>query len=276
MDKVISIKKTIELISEIRNLRKGFITNFYLDEFKHAIWIQKGDFYYDRVNDTCFFIKKDKGFWSVFYCSTDMNELENSLKLFELTNSDTVIMIDIVGNSEQCKDINKIFFRNGFYEYCLLVRMSKMTQKDCEEISNDRMDFANQFDVKYILTLLEMYFDSRCEQVPYLEELEEYAKSKRILCYKENNETLGFLIFEMNKTTLYLRYWFVHPEHRDKKIGSALLNRFFYEGKETRRQLFWVIADNENAIKRYAHYGFSNENMYDYVLTNDKNESANY
>lgn len=268
MDKVISIEKTLELIKEIKNLHKGFITNFYLDEFKHNIWIQKGYFYYEKVNDTCFFIKKDKGFWNVFYCSTDKNDLENSLKLFELTNGDTIIMIDIVGNSEQCKDINNIFFRNGFYEYRSLVRMSKMTQNDCTEIANDRIDFANQFDVKYILALLNKYFDSRCEQIPYLEELEEYAKNKRILVYKENNEILGFLIFEMNKTTLYLRYWFVHPEHRDKKIGSLLLNRFFYEGKDTHRQLFWVITDNENAIKRYVHFGFKNENMYDYVLTN--------
>lgn len=268
MDKVISIEQILEFITEIKNLHKGFITNFYLDEFKHNIWIQKEHFFYERVNNTFFLIKKDKCFCNMFYCSTDMNELENSLKLFKLANGDIIIMTDIIGNINQCKIINSIFFRNGFREYRSLVRMSKITQKDYTEVVNDHVGFANRCDTTQVFDLLNKHFDSRCEQIPYLEELEEFAKNKRILLFKENKDVLGFVIFEMNKSTLYLRYWFVHPENRDKKIGSLLLNRFFNEGKDTRRQLFWVISDNKNAIKRYVHYGFNNENMYDYVLTN--------
>ena len=74
---------------------------------------------------------------------------------------------------------------------------------------------------------------------------------------------------EMNATTLYLRYWFTHPDFRDRKVGSRLLRRFFEEGKDTKRQLFWVIRSNKNAIKRYRHYGFKEENMLDFVLRNN-------
>lgn len=98
--------------------------------------------------------------------------------------------------------------------------------------------------------------------------LNEYAKNNRILVYKEDVEIIGFVVFESNRSTHYLRYWFVHPEHRDKKIGSILLNTFFNEGQNTRRQLFWVITDNENAIKRYRHYGYTEENLYDIVMSN--------
>ena len=58
----------------------------------------------------------------------------------------------------------------------------------------------------------------------------------------------------------------LHPDYRDKKVGSRLLRRFFEEGKDTKRQLFWVIRTNENAIKRYKHYGFNEENMFDFVM----------
>ena len=75
-----------------------------------------------------------------------------------------------------------------------------------------------------------------------------------------------FLIYELNATTLYLRYWFTHPDYRDTKVGSRLLRRFFEEGKDTKRQLFWVIRTNENAIVRYRPYGFAEENMFDYVF----------
>ena len=40
----------------------------------------------------------------------------------------------------------------------------------------------------------------------------------------------------------------------------------YEEGKDTKRQIFWVIRTNENAIKRYKHYGFNEENMFDYVM----------
>ena len=48
----------------------------------------------------------------------------------------------------------------------------------------------------------------------------------------------GFLIYELSNATLYLRYWFTHPDHRDKKVGSRLLRRFFEEGKDTNGSCF--------------------------------------
>ncbi|MBA4320402.1 MAG: N-acetyltransferase, partial [Flavobacterium sp.] len=40
------------------------------------------------------------------------------------------------------------------------------------------------------------------------------------------------------------------------------------KGRNTKRQLFWVIKSNENAIKRYLHYGFKEEKMYNFVMIN--------
>lgn len=155
-----------------------------------------------------------------------------------------------------------------FNEYNKLIRMSRMTPQDDTFVLNDKVEIGSIEDANQVRELLLMNFDIKCEQIPYQEEIDQYAKDKRILVYKENSEVYGFVIFESNRSTHYLRYWFVHPEHRDKKIGSMLLNRFFYEGNNTRRQLFWVITNNENAIKRYRHYGFQEEDLYDIVLSN--------
>ena len=110
------------------------------------------------------------------------------------------------------------------------------------------------------------FFDEQTEQIPYYEELLNYVSQGHVLVCEEDGMMAGFLIYELNTTTLYLRYWFTHPDFRDKKVGSRLLRRFFDEGKDTKRQLFWVIRTNENAIMRYRHYGFTEENMYDYVM----------
>ena len=44
------------------------------------------------------------------------------------------------------------------------------------------------------------------------------------------------------------------------------MRSMFAAGSNTKRQYFWVKADNENAIKRYQHYGFAFEPLKDVVL----------
>ena len=143
--------------------------------------------------------------------------------------------------------------------------MNRMTEPMLYNPDPD-IRFAQEEDLPLIRKQLHQYFDEKTEQIPYDEELKDYTKQRHILVCDEKGIMAGFLIFELNATTLYLRYWFTHPDFRDKKVGSRLLRRFFEEGKDTKRQLFWVIQTNENAKVRYRHYGFSEEDMYDFVM----------
>ena len=76
MDKVESIEQLKELIAYVRSLRQGFVTNFYLDEEKHAAWIRMGEFQYDKWEDTVFLLfdhyspDNAKYFTNMFYIST--------------------------------------------------------------------------------------------------------------------------------------------------------------------------------------------------------------
>lgn len=268
METLKSIEQIQGLIVEIRNLRKGYLTNFYLDSFKHQVWINSGDFKFLKIGETLFFARTSDDFCNLFYCSTTIKELTEAFRQLEQQYPELVKMVDVVGSDVQCQPIKDMLESHGYSIYRQLVRMSRITPKDTENINNPHIYFATLDDAKKVRELLFQYFDARCEQIPYQEELSEYAKNNRILVYKEDVEIIGFVVFESNRSTHYLRYWFVHPEHRDKKIGSILLNTFFNEGQNTRRQLFWVITDNENAIKRYRHYGYTEENLYDIVMSN--------
>lgn len=262
---------------EIRNLHKGFITNFFMDEEKHALWIKKGLFFSEKIGDTLFLIKKNDDFWNVFYASTTQDELKSSLNKFNTAYAGETLMIDIVGRKEGCEATSKLLAKEGFTMYCQLVRMSKPTSA-VEYVSLNEVVYASKEETKDVLSLLNQYFDKRTEQIPYLEELENYAEQKHILLNKIDGQIAGFVIFEMSKVSLYLRYWFVHPDYREKGVGSKLVKRYFFEGRETKREQLWVICSNENAIKRYCHYGYNNENMFDYVITNKEiqYEKENY
>ncbi len=265
MELVTSIEQLQTMPAEIRSLRKGFVTNFYLDPIKHSMWIAKGDCYVERIEETLFITKQSPNFWNVFYCSTSLEHFASSLRQFQKEHLGKTMMFDVVGREVQCQPMVSILQECGCKEATSLVRMTRMTEPVEYEEDATVKKVAIE-DVGTIHQLLHQFFDEKTEQIPYLEELEDYAQQGLVLICKEESRMAGFLVYEINATTLYLRYWFTHPDFRDKKVGSRLLRRFFEEGKYTKRQLFWVIRSNENAIKRYRHYGFAEENMYDYVM----------
>jgi len=265
MEQVISIEQLQQLPADIKRLLRGFITNFFLDPEKHKVWIEKGDCYSERNGDTLFIIKKSPMFWNVFYCSTTKETLSDDLTAFITKHEGVTLMFDIVGREVQCQPLVELFRARGFQEATSLVRMMRMTEH-IEYEPDSTIRLARETDVPEVSRQLHRYFDEKTEQIPYDEELADYANQGHVLICEENGVMAGFLIYEISSSTLYLRYWFTHPDYRDRKVGSRLLRRFFEEGKDTKRQLFWVIRSNENAIKRYKHYGFNEENMYDFVM----------
>ena len=263
MERINSFEQLQQQLGEARKHR--FVTNFFLDPFKHAVWITKGDCYTEIVGDTLFVIRTDKGFWNVFYSSFNNETLSSDIKSLIAKYPEQTMMFDIVGREVQCKPLVDILKELGFKEATSLVRMNRIAGP-FEYIPDETIRKANETDISQVSQLLHEYFDPQNEQIPYDEELLDYARQGYVLVCEEQEGLAGFLIYELNASTLYLRYWFTHPDYREMKVGSRLLRRFFEEGRETKRQLLWVIRTNENAIKRYKHYGFNEENMFDYVM----------
>lgn len=267
MNKISSIEELLKSIAEIRNMGKGFITNFFLDEAKHQVWIDKDVLYFERMPNTFFLIKKNNSFMNVFYASSSVENFKVDLGIFNKQYIKETLMFDVVGRKNDCEKMSSLFYEKGFKEYCSLVRLSKINDGDITEPS-DGVVYSDVFQTEDVFYLLNEYFDERSEQIPYLDEIKQYAINNQVLLYMEKGKMLGFVIYEINKSTLYLRYWFVHPEYRNKKIGSKLLHQFFYIGKNTRRQILWVITTNENAIKRYKYYGYKNDDLFDVTYCN--------
>lgn len=267
MEKVLSINQLRQEIAEVRSLQRGFITNFFFDSNKHSLWIEKGDLMLEHVNNTLFIIKIAHTFVNVFYCSTTLDEFSKDLSEFIANYPNRTMMFDIVGHHAQCQPVVNMFKSKGCSVAASLVRMSRIAEP-FDYTVDVSVRKASELDIQDISQLLHNYFDAQTEQIPYDEELLNYALQGHILLCEEEGRIIGFLIYEQNASTLYLRYWFTHPDFRNRKVGSRLLRRYFEEGRNTKRQIFWVIRTNENAIKRYKHYGFKEEDMYDYVLTN--------
>lgn len=271
MDKITSIEQLKELILSIRNLHRGFVTNFYLDEEKHAAWIRTGEFQYDKWDDTVFLLfdhyspDNAKYFTNMFYISTSEDAMLKRLKEYPEKYIYDLYVLDIVGRDTMCLPlVEKLKAMRG-YNDATLVRMTRVGAVS-DQLSAISCQYAEKKDVGKIYKLLHTHFDEQLEQLPLEEELEKMVEQKHILFSKREGKVAGMLLFDLNASTLYLRYWLVLPEYRNQGVGSELLRQFLCEGRETKRQILWVKQDNENAIVRYEHYGFKKENMYDFII----------
>lgn len=267
MHKIESYNQIRTLVGQIRSLRKGFVTNFYWDDNKHNYWIEEGCFLYEVYKDCILLIHINQSFNSLFFISTDFDSVTSALKTI---NMDSTQVIDIVCKGDGIAERN--FFKSiGFEDYRSLYRMSHIGQMAVSDtILDSSVCYGSVEDSNIINEVFQQDFDPLCEQLPSLREIQDYANRKQLLIIKEGEQLCGFLIFEMTGVTWYLRYWYTSPKYRNKGVGTKLIKSALVLGKETKRQLFWVISDNENAIKRYEHYGFRREDMNDYVIIKRK------
>lgn len=265
MRTVDSIEQIRHLVSVVRAKRNGFITNFYLDPDKHTLWIDKGILFYLSIGDTIFLIKKNERFSNLFYCSTTVESLSSDMDGLRGQIADSTLIIDIVGKESQCLPIAQMLQEKGFSVGTSLVRMTRKNEPVVYE-KDESVRVAKLEDIPLVNATLHRHFDERLEQLPFVEELESYAKDGGIFISEDEEKMIGFLIFEKCVSTMYLRYWFTDPLYRGRRIGARLMRRFFEEGRDTTRQILWVMRDNENAIVCYKHYGFEEEALIDYVM----------
>lgn len=265
MKRVDSLSEIQELIWSVKNIRRGFFTNFYLDEKKHRLWIEEGQLEVFRYGDNCLFLcKNNLSFVNVFYLATDMESLKEGIEgLSECIQ--VPIIVDIVSRNED--DLIKLLFQScGFQLYESLYRMSHSGEPTFKEYDDSAVVSADLADASEIKQFLDDHFDPLSEQIPSLTEVRQMIENNLILVNKSGKRMRGFIIYELNGMTLYLRYWYVSAEYRNLRVGSTLYNRSLQEGKSTKRQMCWVVSSNENAIEKHRHYGFEKEKMYDFVL----------
>ena len=264
MDKIVSSEQVQDFVAEIRNLRQGFVTNFFWDDQKHPYWVENGTLHYQK-SEGCYLLLHNNGsFSNLFYIARNMEAVANAIQqsIFE---NDSVIDVVIKKDGKGEVDVLKEL---GFETYKYLYRMSHIgLLADESWESSDDVIHANMADCQLVYDALQKDFDPICEQLPSLQEVKDYAQREQLLIIKDNDELCGFLIFEISGTTSwYLRYWYTSPEYRNQRVGARLLKTALVIGKDTKRQQLWVISENDNAIKRYEHYGFKKEPINDYVM----------
>lgn len=259
----------IESVDQFHNLRNNLkinkeglksriITNCFLSSDEISDFIKSERMEYQE-SDGCVLLKCSfPRFDAVYYFVNSTESVPVAVGEIESSFNRPTILEDLSRSPQPSLNLRSALT----LEY--LQRIGKPTFQSSRE--NKNVVRPAESDLQRIEELLLKYFNPSLERVPDIHELSELLRNDGIYLYRNvNGEILGVIIFEISSNKLHLRYWLTVPEARGEGVGSALMEKYFEAGKDTNILYLWVVSDNENAKKRYAHYGFIPGNRYDHI-----------
>lgn len=278
MQLITSAQEVYELIDRVKLNSHRVITNFFVTELRLNSWIAKGELFSYAQCDNLWLFRRDRDFFHLHYVSPGIDILRSGVEKLVTRFGATIFSVDVLGRENEIMPIVNIFRENHFCDHLYLNRMKKIVkERRPPEVSRcPEAEFAGQDDADAVMCLLETSFDKFAEQLPDIKEIREAIDKKTILIVRKDGVIAGMLYFEMTGLTSVLRYWFVDQRYRELKIGSKLMWHYFDICNQATCFILWVITDNENAIKRYIHYGYNMDYLMDQILVNKGNNDGHF
>ena len=243
------------------------ITNLFPDDRKIADWIARDAVAVVNGFDDCrLLVVREAGFDRVFYASKSLEAAAAACRTYA-DGQGSECVLDVVGPQTVQTDALRRFGDNGFGVRKSLTRMQRRVSEQELKLASDVRP-ACENEAARIFAALHQYFDARSEQLPSIAEVGELCKSGASFVVEDRGEIVAFLLGELQGKKGLVRYWFTMPAGRGNGVGSAVMHAFFnhcqYKGATF--QELWVLDDNENAVRRYLHYGFKFDRLKDTVF----------
>lgn len=259
MDVIKSHSELSQIVKIAKDLGNAKVTNYFPNPPMHSQWIDKGGLEYCKIETSTFIIHNRDSYREILFLSDKLSSV-----IRDLTELKKDIVLPAV--------VEVISKGNIHEEITPTAVLKRMTRVGCPLQRNvdSHVVSATADDINNISSIFASFFNPALERVPNKDELSNLIAHDNIKLYKsDKNVILGFVIYERQGKSLHLKYWWVSPNMRNLGIGSSLMSSFFCAGDETQRQYLWVFDDNENAIKRYRHYGFEFDGTIDAITLID-------
>ena len=271
MSPVGTVDQVFEAVQRAKAGAPAFCTNFFPVHSKLRSWVRNGDLLLELRSRSVFFFRRDRDFFRLYFCSASEDALQGDLDGWP-TIRDEPLVLDVLGNEVTLEAWLRRWHTAGFRQYARLQRMTRPAQAVLPDPAGDEslVDFAGAGEGKSVLVLLEQLFDYHADQVPSLSEVESAIENRQVLRVKCDGVLAALLFFETQGVASTIRFWAVAKEFQSRRLGAALIRRYFSLHESVRRFTLWVTADNQNAIQKYRHYGYSPDGLADLVLANER------
>jgi GNAT superfamily N-acetyltransferase len=254
-----------EAIGRLRAAAPDALTNFFVTPKQAAAWMERGTLSIRERDGSVLVLRRDRGVHRVYHAAVDFGELSRALA--SLTAGwRGVLTADLVGRPEETARVAEIYRLHGFEHYTSLVRMVRLTDGPSSDALDSTVVFAARHDVPTLCDFFDRVLDPLRDQVPEAEEIEAAVARTNILIERHGEDVGGALYFETTGLTSMLRYWYVDPRFHGLGIGGRLMRKYIELCRGTRRIVLWVVSGNADAIAKYRHYGFREDNLIDRIV----------
>ncbi len=269
MTPIASVNQVFEVIQEVKAGAPAYCTNFFPVQKKLQGWIDRGELRAETRKGSAFFLRSDRGFQHLYFCAASLAELQRDIAASDWMKTERLTM-DLVGNEASLAGMLDAFEAGGFRRYSKLQRLARASQPLAEaaEAAEQKVVPAEAGDCDAVLELLDSSFDKYADQLPTAPEIEEAIRDRQIVLIKSGGELAALLHFETQGFTSTIRYWVVAAPFRSQRLGSVLMRHYFTAQSAVRRFILWVVGTNDDAIRKYKHFGYAPDGLVDHVLAN--------
>ena len=269
MTRVGTVDEVFAAIQQVKTAAPAFCTNFFPVQKKLQDWIAHGELTGESREGAAFFFREDRDLQHFYFCGGSVAALESGIGGVAALKTERVVT-DLVGSESTLKDMMGCLENAGFRRYSQLQRMARAAHSSQPPVSGADVPvvFAEASDKQAILDLLEKSFDHYADQLPTAYEIEATIEAKQIFAIKCGEELAAILFYETQGFTSTVRYWVVAERFQSKRLGASLIRHYFATQSAVKRFVLWVTAANENAVKKYQHYGYAADGLIDHVLAN--------
>lgn len=160
------------------------------------------------------------------------------------------------------------FLNSGFRLYKEYIRLRKIGNECIEPHFDYR--HASDEDYESIKKMIETSFEVIGDKIPSKEELIMFIAEKNIIVLEDSNIVQGFVIFEDKGKTSYIRMICVNKICRGMGIGKKLMLAYLFEHRHFTVFTLWYRTDNKIALQMYKQFGYSDDNLVDYIFLKEK------
>lgn len=278
MRAVNSTAEVFEAIQSVKSAASAFSTNFFPVQQRLEAWIEHQELFLARseTENVVFFFRKDRDFFHLYFCAPSATALASSVQSLPEGRQER-LSADVVGQQAAALGLAGPLEQSGFRKYSQLVRLSRV--KNPADIASNptaapvpaaaiAVELAREPEAPRILELLEASFDRLADQLPFDYEILGAIAQQQIFVIRSHCTVAAFLHFETQGLSSTLRFWVVGQPFRASGFGSMLVRHYFASQTAVRRFILWVNAGNENALQKYAHYGYAPDGLVDHILVN--------
>lgn len=269
MQPVKTVNQVFTAIQQVKSQTPAFCTNFFPVPQKLQNWIDHGELFGEYHSEASFFFRKDHDFWRTYFCAANAEVLKRELTTLPEAKNQPLVL-DLIERETVADSLLPIVESAGFRSYTRLCRLARAGSPDLPLSASGELKpvYAGNDDARTIFDMLHASFDRYAEQLPTIHEIEAAINHRQILMIKHLQTLAGLLFFETQGVASAIRYWVVAEPFRSLRYGSTLMRAYVAAHTAVRRFNLWVVADNQPAILRYQHYGYTSDKLVDWILVN--------